>query len=236
MNVLKFIPVLILFQWIGAMAIGEEPNLPTYECCKTLDTIKVDGSFDEKTWRKALPMHFVLWNGTSSPRQETTVKMAWDATNLYLTFRVVDDNIQCKYMEHDENLWNEDVVEVFLDPGENPAGHFEFEWNALGAYTDLFFLNPPVPPPMKKDWEAQGMVYRTKKTTVGWQTEASIPFKSMAKKIPVPEDVWRMNLFRIDRGGYPREHHCWSPVMGKYPAFHRTNRFGYLKFVVKPSV
>jgi hypothetical protein len=54
------------------------------------------------------------------PRQGTSVGLFYDHEALPLVYRGADDEVVATYLDHDQPLWEEDVVEVFLSP-HDPA-------------------------------------------------------------------------------------------------------------------
>ncbi len=225
-------------------------SLPTYNCYRTVDPIVIDGVLNERTWRRVPAIEFVLWNG-GKPKKATKAWLAWDDENLYLAFDVDDDDIQCTFVKRDENLWEEEVVELFVDADGDGTDYLEFEWNALGACVDLIL---PKPPSVRrstlegeKAWDAKGMRWKARAIgtigyaldrDAGWQLEVAIPLKLFIDAPNVPPkdgDVWRINLYRIERPkGEKPEFSCWSPVLGRRPNYHKPERFGKLIFRRSP--
>jgi len=223
--------------------------LPTYQCYRAVDKIRVDGVLSEKTWRLAPTIEFVRWDGKRVGRG-TRAKIAWDDENLYLAYEVEDDDIECTMVLRDEHLWEEEVVEFFADCDGDGEDYLEFEWNALGACVDLFL---PKPYFMRKSnldgllaWDAKGMRWavRVEGTVAypsdrdkGWTLEVAIPLRLFVDAPNVPPkdgDVWRVNLYRIERSGGRPEFSCFSPVLGEAPNFHKPERFGRLVFRRSP--
>jgi len=241
MNLLK------LVDWETAMQhTSEQMPLPTYECFRTIDRIRVDGALDEHTWKHAPAMRLTVWRDGSAPERETRVKMAWDTKNLYLAYWVEDDSFRSKMRKRDDPLWLEEVVEFFADGGQDLRDYCEFEWNALGACVDLVAVWLDEGKfHMFIEWDAKGMKWAVKKgkTVIdgievpGWQCEVSIPFtvfRDAPRLPPADGDTWRMNHYRIEMSGKETEYTCWSPVLGETVSYHRPHRFGYLVFRDKP--
>lgn len=225
----------------GAAAPAE---LPHYDCFRTSGPITIDGRLDEGTWSAVPTFPLVLWNGAGKPKRSTTVQAAWDEANLYLAYRIQDDSILCTMRERDAPLWNEEVVEFFVDPGGKLDAYFEIEWNALGAVVDLVIIHAPINPangPGALAWDARGMRHAVLvdgeigegRKAKGWQVEIALPLNLMVHSRNTPPkdgDTWRANFFRIERSDPEVEYTCWSPVLGKTVSYHRPERFGYLRF------
>ena len=76
----------------------------------------------------------------------------------------------------------------------------------------------------------------TSSPDTSWSCEIAIPFKDLMTAPNIPPkvgDVWRMNLYRIDRGKTEAEdeYTAWSPT--RKIDYHRPQHFGSLRFVEK---
>jgi hypothetical protein len=95
---------------------------------------------------------------------------------------------------------------------------------------------------MKLDvgWDCEGL--QSAVTVVGtlddhsdvderWTVEVALPFAAIGRegKAPADGEIWRTNLYRIDRAGNG-EFSCWSPTVAMPPNFHVPARFGRLQF------
>ena len=66
---------------------------------------------------------------------------------------------------------------------------------------------------------------------LGWIAELAIPFADLGLNgPPAPNEQWRMNLYRIERGEV-EEFTAWSPTLKSPADFHVPSRFGTLVFV-----
>jgi hypothetical protein len=147
-----------------------------------------------------------------------------------LLFTVEDAHPYATLTGHDEPLYTEEVVEVFLDPVGDLAGYFEIEVNPLNAVLDLVIRRIPSGLRQEPGWHCEGLRTHVTRTETGWTAELSIPHASLGPDLPTPGTRWRGNFTRIDRPpGVERELTAWSPT-GR-PLFHVPERFGVLEFV-----
>jgi hypothetical protein len=162
------------------------------------------------------------------PLQKTQLKVAWDERELRVLFCVEDDYVWATLSERDAPLYNEEVVEVFMDPGGDLTTYYELEVNPLNAVLDLSLRRGAEG--WKKDfkWRCEGLQTAVQSHATGWSAEFSIPFAALGA---VPGDrPWRANFYRIDRPvNAPWELSAWSPT--GVPLFHVPARFGFLEFV-----
>jgi len=163
----------------------------------------------------------------SDPVQATRFQVAHDGRELRVLFFAEDDNPWANYKGRDEPLYEEEVVEVFLDPVGDLEGYFEFEVNPNNARLDLVLRR--VRSGYRKDfrWVCEGFSSEVRIAEGRWTTEIAIPFESLGNATPTGE--WRVNFYRIDRPkGKPWELSAWSPT--HVAAFHVPQRFGILTF------
>ena len=122
---------------------GELP-IPSYTVTRAAQAITVDGKADEKAWQQAERCsRFVLWNGKESA-DLTDCKLLWDDKALYVLFVCRDSDIQAKLKKHDDPLYSEDVVEIFLDADADMKTYMELIVNPLGTTFDNYVHSHPM--------------------------------------------------------------------------------------------
>jgi hypothetical protein len=173
-----------------------------------------------------------------APRLATSVAAYYDDDFLTVVFEGIDDEVVATYLGHDEPLWEEDVVEVFIAP-EGLTPYFEIEVNPLGTTFDARIDSPDgVRATMKTDlaWTCDGLFAAIRRDDgKRVQIVIRIPFAALEKK-PNAGDEWRANFFRIDRGAsYGDDFSAWQPAMKTPPDFHVTAAFGALRFAREKS-
>jgi hypothetical protein len=168
-----------------------------------------------------------------APRLATSLAAYYDDDFLTVVFDADDDGIVATYLEHDEPLWQEDVVEIFIAP-EGLSPYFEIEVNPLGTTFDARIDSPDgVRSTMKTDqaWTCDGLVAALRRDD-GRRVRIviRIPFQSLETR-PKAGDEWRVNFFRIDRSAaHGDDFSAWQPTMKTPPDFHVTAAFGTLRF------
>ena len=178
-------------------------------------------------WKNVPPTLLVDTVSGATPVQATRVKIVHDDRELRVLFVAEDDNPWAHYTERDDPLYEEEVVEVFLDPVGDLEGYFEFEVNPNNARLDLILRR--VRSGYRKDfrWICDGFSSEVRIAEGNWTSELSIPFASLGNALPRGE--WRVNFYRIDRPqGKPWELSAWSPT--GVATFHVPQRFGILTF------
>ena len=163
------------------------------------------------------------------PRQGTEVRIGRDEDCLRLLFICEDTLPWATLSAHDDPLYKEEVVEVFVDTEGDGLGYFEIEVNPNNAVLDGCMRR--VRSGFRKDfrWHCEGLRTAVRLFSGGWAAELAIPFESLSGRRPAPGARWRVNFTRIDRPeGAPRELSSWSPT--GYDQFHMPEKFGILTF------
>jgi hypothetical protein len=171
----------------------------------------------------------------TKPRLDSDFAAYYDDRRLFVVFSADDDHLVATYLEHDEPLWEEDVVEVFLAP-ERLERYFEIVVNPLGTTFDAVVDSPRLERAtmrVDRDWTCEGLRAAIRRTTVDGsvrvETLVVIPFRALGATVESGAR-WRANFFRIDRSPDGDEFFAWRPS-GRTPAdFHVPQRFGTLAF------
>jgi len=118
---------------------------------------------------------------------------------------------------HDSEVWQDNSVEVFLDPsGTAGSNYYQVVLNPGGVRADLLARR-------REAWNPELKV-ATKVSRGEWTAELAIPFRQLGLTPGRINRVWRMNLTRFSLS--PPEDTSWC-VLGDYSS-HTPSRFGYL--------
>jgi len=203
--------------------------LPTLPCPRrVLGDVAAEPS--ATMWQGIEAQVFSLAVDGRTPQQNTTIKSGWNADEWRVLFEVTDTHVWATYTERGAMLYEEEVVEVFVDPFGDLENYFEIELNPLNAVLEVVARRSRSG--YKKDfaWRCEGLRTATRKTPAGWCGELAIPLRSLIAEPPTAGAKWRANFCRIDRPpGVERELSAWSSP-GR-ANFHTPERFGYIEFV-----
>jgi hypothetical protein len=181
-------------------------------------------------WDRVEPVYLKETVTGGAPAQATGLKVAWSETSLHVRFEAEDTEAWGTLTHRDDPLFNEEVVEVFLDPVGDLQSYFEIEVSPLNVVCDLVLRKTRSGYQKEFAWDCEHLQTTTEVATSRWITEMAIPFASLCPEPPVLGERWRVNFFRIDR---PRkalaELSAWSPTGMR--RFHVQQRFGILEFV-----
>ena len=208
----------ILFFFVfAAVSRGQDNNVVPYPgsyiAYHTAETITIDGSAKEASWKKAKPTAlFTDIEGTKIPKYKTTVKMLWDEENIYFLAEMEEPHVWGYLKQRDTIIYHNNDFEIFIDPDNDTHHYYEFQINALNTLWDLFLTKPyREGTPVLNDWDANGFRSAVKvhgtlnnpdDTDKGWSIEIAIPFKVFKTSYyhqNIPEDTfWRMNFSRVN--------------------------------------
>ncbi len=195
---------------------------------------------DPATWSwdglQALPP-FMLADGRGPAKQQTVTRVCYDSLALYVRFDCDDHDIWGTYSQRDAPIYEEEVVEIFISPGEaTPTRYFEFEVSPNGIVLDALIVNATSErADLEVDigWNCAGLRWQAGRADADrrWWAILIMPWAAVTSAGVLPV-VWRANFFRIER---PRdaepEFSCWSPTMTQPADFHKPASFGRLQLL-----
>ncbi len=164
----------------------------------------------------------------AAPAQPTSVRCGRNAAALLCLFLCVDLHPWATRTGHDEPLWEEEVVELFLDPFGDGALYYELEVNVLNATFDAVARRSRSGYRKDFSWTCAGLRTAAARTAEGWRAAMEVPFVALGDAHPERCPVWRVNFTRIDRPpGRVRELSAWAPT--GLQTFHAPERWGLLR-------
>lgn len=200
----------------------------------------LDGGWDSEGWSTLPPLGPFLRHDGEPARQETWARLGHDGHRLYIAFRCADTDVWGTLRERDSAIYNEEVVEVFLDVEGVGARYFEIEVSPHNVVLDGINTWSGGELQWDPSWDCNGLRTAVRVDGViddphhedtGWSVTMAIPFASLGVTAPTS---WRANLYRIDvdRRRQLAEYQAWSPTQepGEAPFFNVPARFGRLDF------
>jgi hypothetical protein len=224
------------------MSTEVSSGLPTYAVRRAVDAIRVDGRLDETSWRQA--PRITEFRDIYDPRRvlrfPTEAAIVWDDHNIYVAFDCTDSEPWGTMKDRDDHLWEEEVVEVFLDPDGDGLNYAELEVSPNNVVVDLLLPRPRADVAAALRWNIAGLQTAVAHHDGGWRGEFAIPWTSLAEagvtSAPNTGDRWRAGLYRIKRPGrgtrgQENEFSAWSLTRADR-GFHDPERFGIIEFVL----
>jgi hypothetical protein len=175
----------------------------------------------------------------------THFRALWRPDGLCVRFDVEDRHPWHTMTHRDACLWEEEVVEIFLDPTSAGYDYAELEINPANVVCDLHIEQLEPERRVHMDWNFAGLetaVHRVEGCD-DWVAIAWMPFADFASlsaatgaRLPVVAgDCWQFNVFRIKRPHGPAQpdhepiYAAWS--VPEAPTFHTPGSFRPLRFL-----
>jgi hypothetical protein len=169
----------------------------------------IDGQLNDAIWQEAAVFgDFVqIQPGDNvAPTHPTEFMMAYDAKNLYVAFRVIQDRDKVRAtVARRDNVFNDDYVLMYIDTFDDDRQAYVIFFNPLGIQADGTFTEG-----RGEDYsvdlimESKGVL-----TPEGFTIEAAIPFKSLRYEAGKNKN-WGLSIFR--RVKYNNnEYNSWTP-------------------------
>ncbi len=187
----------------------------------------IDGNVSETTWQRASTLSpFQNADGTSEPQAPTQTALLWDAENLYIGVKAYIPETQIPHIsqtQHDSPIWEDECVEILVDPNLKTDTYYHFVINPIGALFDQRVNLPGAPyfrfapqdvqatlsqETMKtdfdadSDWNSNARV-ATQINTTFWSVEIAIPREMLEKPAGLnsqdgsaAENRWLFNIHR----------------------------------------
>jgi hypothetical protein len=190
--------------------------------CSALDALA-------STWSECARVSLVDCVSGRKPKWGTEVRLGWEEDALHGLFLCQDPDPWATKTKRDEALWEEEVVEIFLDPFGDSTCYFEFGINPLNAVADLFIRRTRTGLRKEFGWSCDGLATACGTLPYGWVAAFRIPFHALGDCHPTRCPIWRANFARIERPKEERrELTAWSPSFVE--SFHVPERFGILRY------
>lgn len=203
---------------------------------------EITGSGDSIEWGNAEWQELSLV-GKGGSDYLTQAKILYSDNGLYFLFKCDDMQLTCHKNRDFDDIYTDDVVEIFLWPSEKQNLYLEYELSPMD------FELPLLVPNNKKQffgwlpWHYEGNRRCLHKTTIiagekkemaavkGWFAEIFIPFelfKGFESSPPQKGSVWRANLYRMDYDNGSPLRWAWCTDTGV--EFHDFEKFGSFIF------
>jgi hypothetical protein len=192
---------------------------------------------DDDQWRPAGKLSY----GPSAYR--TGFRALWSGAGLHLRFDVVDPDPWNTMKKRDQHLWEEEVVEIFLDLDGSGTNYAEIELSPANVVCDVRMIRTSPSREGDLEFDLEGLesrVLRREKAGwmgvmfVPWAAFRPLPSASNVSLPPKPGERWRFNVYRIERPNgakKPREgviFSSWAPTGEE--SFHVPESFQVFEF------
>ena len=206
------------------------------------DDFEVTGLGAAPQWNK-VPWVDLNRLGEGRSTYATRVKALYSAKGLYFLVDCEDRVLTADMTRDFDELYMQDVVEVFLWPEPSQIVYFEYELSPLDHELPLIIANNSGKfcgwMPFCYDGDrrtrhataVRGGHRRPHAKVDGWSCEFFIPYElllGLRNVPPTPGSTWRGNVYRIDYDDKPASYWALCPETGSN--FHNYEKFGTLRF------
>ncbi len=218
--------------------LSNVPGPPEYKVQRAAKPPVIDGALGDEAWKAATP---VVLRGSFDGRPvalRTEARLLYDDANLYVAFDVEDPDLWGTLRQRDAPIYEQEVVEVFLDANADGRTYNELQVSPHNVIFDAYF--PARRQGMDTSWDSgvetavkvRGTLDDPSDQDEGWTVELRIPFARLAEVPSVPPqkgERWRFNLYRLEHlKRRTVEGQAFSPLF--VGDFHALPRFGWLTF------
>ncbi len=137
-------------------------HLPIYICKRVARPLVLTGKLNDALWQLAPIAHLHEALTGAPARFATTVRALHDDEYLYVAFACEDDYVWGTITTHDGPIYQEECVEVFVNPASAAHQYYEINVSPANVVFDACILNARTPPQPHtsflglQEWHAEG--------------------------------------------------------------------------------
>ncbi len=164
----------------------------------------IDGSITDQEWGQAIKLtDFRNYRKGDPASPQTEVRIAIHEKKLCISVRSIEPRpaaIKREIKTRDGPVWQDDSIEIFLEPEPGKGYYYHVAFNAAGVIYDsrnTYSGNPPKMSSADKTWNGNWQV-AARVTGRAWELECAIPLTELT---PTATTYWRFNIGRERRAG-----------------------------------
>jgi 3',5'-cyclic AMP phosphodiesterase CpdA len=186
---------------------------------------KIDGKLDDSLWKRPSTVNNLMYpdlSGSAVPK--TQIWIAYDEKNLYVAWQCEEEdmkNLIARQTERDSYVWNDDCLELFLDPSKDHKIYYQFDINPLGTIYDGTGFGD-------RTFNANVQVAALRGSN-SWTVELAIPWKDLQVQPPVVGTKMRYEFSRLRQRNNKEQAVMQFPPLGK-ASNHQPELFGTMIF------
>lgn len=213
---LNFVRLLVLLIGLNSPSISAI-NFPVFTIDNqnsTLDMFRIeatplsDGTLPADAWLKVNQignLHQISPNEYQEVELKSEIKIAYDKDNIYIKAKLFDNdmpNLSRNVMSKGQEIWQDDIFGIVLDPFHDSANGYYFATNANGFKEEGLIANNRN---YMGNWDG---LWQVKSTVFSnyWTVEMAIPFKSLS--FDISNELWGINFIREVK--QPEQIYYWT--------------------------
>lgn len=151
---------------------------------------------EDINWKQVDCMLLTSNNGDGSVPYATKCYLAYNEKGIFFRFEIEDDKINCTMKEYNSPIYDEETVELFIQPTQDKTHYMEFEWNGIGGVfcAEVYNnLQGSTSLTFTKENIIDSKIYGTE---YGWIVQGMLPSKLFNGRMT---GDWKFNAYRIKR-------------------------------------
>lgn len=220
-------------------------NTKSYRVQRVTAPLTIDADWDKPQWNAIEPATLTFYMGDKPAHfPKTQFKVAYDADNVYVIFRVEDQYVRAVKQGYQSMVCTDSCVEFFFTPSADiKQGYFNLETNCGGTIlmshqiergVDVKKLTPEDLDQIEIAHSMPKTVEPEIQTPTTWTLEYRLPIKMLEKYAPVAKPAsgvtWKGNFYKCADLTSQPHWLTWSFIDKPKPDFHRPDFFGTLIF------
>lgn len=192
-------------------------------------SLLLDGNADEAFWQKAPAAWLMPFKNKNASGTQGVFKAAFDGNNIYIAFKLTDPEMNLATASEktgSENAWQENNVEIFLNPSGDLKKYFQIIVTSAGVVGVRECLFDQRTGHVSNNPATSAARVAVKRDEKGWSGELVMPRTELGdmKKIGFPVNFCRHRVIE----GKPDENYSWSRMLEN--SFHETANWSMLYF------
>lgn len=225
----------------GCVCEAPRTEIPSIRVPRARRTPTMDGDLSDWPPEAARTEPFVDTMTGAPVSDAPSARMLWDERGLYVALEVRDPLLRASGRERDAHLWEEDCVEIMLDPDGDGQRYIELQVSPRNVVFDTWFDTYRAPAPFGHvDWSSGIQTAVRVRGTVdddrpdeGYDVEIAVPWTALvvagrSSEAPRAGETFRLQMYLLDARENGQRGLGWSaPLVGD---FHVPARFGHVTF------
>jgi hypothetical protein len=206
----------------------DERDRPFAVVSPVTEGLVIDGVIED-AWGQPAIDTFVDTAAGKPVDWKTRVWLRYDADNLYIAAKMDEPDMSelvCMVTDRDGDVWQDDALEIFLDPTNTHKDdvYYHLMVNAAGTLADR--QGKPDAGGLDYAWDAKGAKVKASKGKDYWAIEMALPLADLGVKGSVAGQHWAANFCRTRHGNIMEA--AWSNTGPE--TFHAPTAFGHIAF------
>lgn len=193
---------------------------------KITDSIVIDGKMDERSWENASQYRLQYAIDGEPAKSETHFRVLYDEYAIYIGILCHETDMKALrnvVKKHDGGVWQDDSVEIFLNPSHKNNSYAHFIINSSGVVYDEASYGGRI-----LSWDAVDIETATYKSNQFWSLEVKIPIAALygiyeddGQREKISGATWSMNIGRNRYAGGSWE----ISTFARLTSFRDTSRY-----------